>query len=58
MTSVRVSHKRLMKQSWAYTTLEGYGIKGCSYYPHKSCSFVDMVLYSSNGTMEVPKWRV
>jgi hypothetical protein len=57
-TFIRVSHERLSEQLWAYTTLEGYGVKGCTYYPDNTCGFTDLKLYSPDGYVEKPLWHV
>lgn len=54
----RVKRERLSQQLWAYNTLEGYGVKGCPYYPTNDCLFSSLSLFSGGKIQSEIDWQV
>jgi len=57
ITSISVSRNRLLRQPWAYNTLECYGCSGgCSYYPTVPIKFTDLALFDESRAKVTPTW--
>jgi len=54
-TEITVDKAPLRLQPWAYNTIEGYGVNGCSYEPTGSCHFSKLQLFSQ-GQQVTPTW--
>jgi len=55
MSSIYINRNRLLFQPFAYVTLEGYGVNGCSSEPHTPSRFTDLQLYHSNSPV-IANW--
>jgi hypothetical protein len=54
--SISVTRNRLLNQPWAYNTLEGYGVMGCTYEPQNPTQFTALEL-TVDSKLVSPEWK-